>query len=271
MIIIGELLNATRESIANAIEDRDENFIQSLAAAQVLEGASYIDINAGRGLSLEDEFMDMEWLIGAVQEATDVPLSIDSSSSRIIIESLDVCGGGDVIINSTDATDKKLNEILPLLGEYDDAKLIALPIGEDGIPQDSDGRLELMGKIYRHAIDMSISPDRLFFDPLVLPISVDNSNARTTMQTLREIKSEFPDAKTTIGLSNISYGLPERNLINNSFMTMAVYEGVDSLICDPTDEQLMISVRAAEAVAGRDRNCRNFMRTVRGTRCVTVS
>lgn len=271
MIIIGELINATRESIANAIEDRDEDFIQRMAAVQVEEGARYIDINAGRGLSLEDEIMDMAWLISTVQEATDVPLSIDSSSSQVIKESLPLSGGGDVIINSTDATDNKLNEILPLLSEYGNAKLIALPVGEDGIPQDSDGRIALMEKMYRNASDMSISPDRLFFDPLVLPISVDNSNARTTMQTLRKIKSEYPDAKTTIGLSNISYGLPERNLINSSFMSMAVYEGVDSLICDPTNEQLMLSVRASEAVVGRDRSCRNFMRFVRGTRCVTVS
>jgi 5-methyltetrahydrofolate corrinoid/iron sulfur protein methyltransferase len=271
MIIIGELINATRESIANAIEERDENFIQELTTAQVEGGASYIDINAGRGLSLEDEIVDMYWLITAVQEVTDVPLSIDSSSLQVIKETLNAYGNGDVIINSTDATDKKLNEILPLLNEYEDAKLIALPVGEDGIPHDSDGRIELIEKIYRNAIDLSISPDRLFFDPLVLPISINNSNALTTIKTLRKIKSEYPNAKTTIGLSNISYGLPERNLINTSFMTMAVYEGVDSLICGPTNEQLMLNVKASEAVAGRDRSCRNFMRSVRGSRCVKVS
>jgi 5-methyltetrahydrofolate corrinoid/iron sulfur protein methyltransferase len=263
MIIIGELINATRESIANAIEERDENFIQELTTAQVEGGASYIDINAGRGLSLEDEIVDMYWLITAVQEVTDVPLSIDSSSLQVIKETLNAYGNGDVIINSTDATDKKLNEILPLLN--------ALPVGEDGIPHYSDGRIELIEKIYRNAIDLSISPDRLFFDPLVLPISINNSNALTTIKTLRKIKSEYPNAKTTIGLSNISYGLPERNLINTSFMTMAVYEGVDSLICDPTNEQLMLNVKASEAVAGRDRSCRNFMRSVRGSRCVKVS
>ncbi len=271
MIVIGELINATRESIAKAIEGRDENFIKNLADAQVEGGASCIDINAGRGLSIEDEIMDMDWLISTVQETTDAPLSIDSSSSQVIKESLHAYGDGDVIINSTDATDRKMNEILPLLSEYDDAKLIALPVGDDGIPENSDGRIRLIEKIHQNVIDMGISPDRLFFDPLVLPISVNNNNARTTLQTLREIKSEYSDAKTTIGLSNISYGLPERNLINTSFMTMAVHEGLDSLICDPTNNQLMLSVSASEAVAGRDRSCRNFMRSVRGSRCVTVS
>ncbi len=263
MIIIGELINGTRKVIARVIEEKNEDALQAIARKQAERGAHYIDLNAGRGISLEQEKEDIAWLIKTVQGVTDTPLCIDSSSSEIIQESISMLRGDDILINSTDATDEKLEQLLPLLKQHEGAKIIALPTGDEGIPEDPEKRIELIDKIYQRASQMEIAPERLFFDPLVFPISVNHHHGMATLKTLRLIKERYPAAKTTMGLSNVSFGLPQRFFINTALMTMAVYEGIDSLICDPTDDQLMFHAAASEAMAGRDKQCRRFLRTAR--------
>lgn len=268
MIIIGEKINATRKSIGRALVDRDGEFLLSLARSQVDAGADYIDINVGSGLSPENERNDIEWLTGLIQEKIDKPLAFDSPDPAVIEAGLrrnrSTGGGraGSPIINSITAEPHKLNALLPLAKEYD-ADLIALAMGPEGIPGDVRGRLKACETIAEHASDHGIDMPRIYFDPLALPLSVDNSNGRIAMETLKEIKRRLPDARTTIGLSNISYGLPDRALINRVFLMLLLPIGLDSALLDPLDRHMMSCVRAAHSILQEDPYCREFLRAYR--------
>jgi cobalamin-dependent methionine synthase I len=262
MLIIGERINATSKRVAEAIAQRDARFLQELARNQVDAGAHYLDVNAGRGHGSEQEVEDLKWAIDTVQAAVDVPLAIDSSDHQAIAAALSHYRGKTAIINSVNAEEEKLKALLPLALEHQ-ADVIALAMDDSGVPSDVDGRLRACDRILERAAAYRLPAERIFLDPLALPLSVDTDQGMVTLRTLEQIKARYPHTRTTLGLSNVSYGLPLRGVINRALLLMAMYVGLDSVILDPLDARLMARIRAAQVVLGKDPFCKNYLKDYR--------
>ncbi|MFC1966398.1 dihydropteroate synthase, partial [Chloroflexota bacterium] len=246
-----------------AIAKRDSAFIASLATAQAESGADFIDINVGNGQDKHTQGKaSMKWLVETVQAATSKPLAIDSDCPEIIEAALQAYRGEEMLINSVTAEPAKLAAIGPMAAESR-SWLVALSMGADGIPDNVEQRLEACETILTHLTKMGVKTEQIFFDPLVLPVAVDSSQGTVTLKTIEKIKSRYPDAKTVIGLSNISYGLPSRKLVNRSFLLMAAYAGLDAAILDPLDTKTMSLVKVSDMLTGKDTTCRKYIRAHR--------
>ncbi len=264
MIIIGEKINASRKSIIEAIHSRNSNVIKEQIKEQDKTGAHYIDLNAGTGGDVQKEIEDMFWLIDLALESTDKKICIDSANPLIIQKAFRYIDGcRPLMINSVKYEPHTLEELLPLAVEYD-TPLIALSMGADqGIPETVDERIKVCAKICNEAEKAGLSFDKLFFDPLVMPISSLYYSTRITLDTLQQIKKEFPEAKTTVGVSNVSFGLKKRLYVNEAFLIAAISHGLDSAICDPTRDVIRRAILLGRLIAGQDKYCRKYTRAVR--------
>lgn len=263
MIIIGEKINATRKTVKEAVENEKVEFLIDLAQKQANRGADYIDVNISTGKgSGEDEKEKMKWAVRLIEKVIDKPLVIDSSDPKVLRAGLESCKR-EPIINSTTAEENKLKEVMPLAAEFK-VPIIALAMGGGDISSAGvESRLKACGKIVEAAKANGINLENIYFDPVVVPISTDISQGRTALEVLSEIKSKYKPAKTVIGLSNLSFGLPARTYVNQSFLTMAMYLGLDAAIMDPLDEKLTCSLLAARAVLGEDQYCRDYIKAYR--------
>ncbi|MCL0094581.1 dihydropteroate synthase [Dehalococcoidales bacterium] len=263
MLVIGENINASNRSVAEAIISRDREFLQSLARAQAAAGADFISVNAGTGNgSREYQTAIMEWLVEVVQEATDKPLVIDSEIPSVIKAALGKYRGERLMINSVTAEPEKLKSIGSLAADHQ-AWLIALAMGTNGIPSSVDQRLAACEQIMTYLTQLGLEAEQIFFDPLILPIAVDSAQGILTLNTLEQIKSHYPAAKTVLGLSNISYGLPRRRLVNRGFLLMAAYAGLDAVILNPLDTKMMSFIKVADMLTGNDPSCKEYIRAHR--------
>jgi cobalamin-dependent methionine synthase I len=257
MLITGERINATNKRVAQAIRERDAVYIRDLARAQIAAGADSLDVNAGAGGS-DSESEIMEWLIDTVQATSDKPLVIDSADPKVVEAGLRRCRDRVVTVNSITAEPGRLDAFSPLVADYD-AEVIALAMDESGIPDTVEGRSNACDRILETLTAHHIPVHKILFDPAVLPISIDSRLGATTLNTLRELKSRYPEARTTVGLSNISYGLPNRTIVNQMFLIMAMYAGLDAAIADPLDSRLMNSIKVGEMLLGRDPFCKDYL------------
>jgi len=262
MIIIGERINSSRKTIKDAIEKRDEAFIRNEAIAQRDAGANFIDINCGTFLNEEASLM--EWLIGIVQDAVELPLCIDSPDPNVIKKALTLCKKRPAIVNSVTAETKKADEILPLVKEYD-AYVIGLTMDETGMPRTAEDRVKMAEKILVFAKKYGVDKKNIYFDPLVQPVSSDQTQAKALFEAITMIKN-LGDTKTTCGLSNISYGLPSRPLINATFLAMCVAAGLDAVMIDTLNEKLMSVLSASLVLTGEDQYCMNYIQRFRAAK-----
>jgi 5-methyltetrahydrofolate corrinoid/iron sulfur protein methyltransferase len=260
MIIIGEKINGTRKSVAKAIEERNEDFIKQLAQNQASAGIDYLDINAGTAPKREPE--DMTWLVQCVQSAVDIPLCLDSANPAALEAGLKIVQKTP-LINSLSGEKARIEGVLPLAIKYKTGLIILALDDTTGIPATSDGRMAIIRKLADMALAGGLSEDQLFIDPLVTAISTGTENAKITFDTIRAAKAAYPKAHVTSGLSNISFGMPLRLLINRTFLAMCIQAGMDSAIADPNDRDLMGTVLAAEMLMGKDRYCQNYSRAFR--------
>ncbi|HAA37343.1 MAG TPA: methyltetrahydrofolate--corrinoid methyltransferase [Firmicutes bacterium] len=254
MIIIGEKINGTIPKVGRAIAEKDEAYIRELAIKQTEAGANYIDVCAGTAEDIEVE--TLTWLMGIVQDAVDTPLCIDSPNPRMI-EAVFKHAKRPGIINSVSEEGDKPEVIYPLI-EGTDWQVIALTCDNRGIPTDVQTRVDITKSLVEKAAKYNITPDRIHVDPLVMALSADNSSMLTFIESMTKIKELYPTIKITSGLSNISFSMPLRKTINATFLTLAIYAGMDSAIMDPLDRDLMAALLATEALMGRDRFCRKF-------------
>ncbi len=261
MIIIGELINGTRKAVGEAIKNRDAEYIADLARRQAEAGADYIDCNAGTGGEAEIE--DLVWIVETVQSAVDKPLCIDSPNPEAIKRALDIYSGPTPIINSITLEQKRLEGLLDLVASSD-CGVVALALSDKGMPSDADDRVANAVGLVQALQDAAVEAERIYVDPVVMPIGTDFNAGRHVLEAIQRIRSQFPDVHITCGLSNISYGLPNRRLINRAFLAAAICAGLDSAILDPLDADLMAIGFAAEAVAGRDEWCANYIQAHRG-------
>ncbi len=262
MVIIGERINASRKYVAQAIVSRNHSFIQNEAKAQAVAGADYIDVNAG--IFVGEEAEHLEWLIRKVQEVTDVPISIDSPDPSVI-ESVISLVGKSPIINSITLEPSRMNGILPLVAKYK-TKVIALCQSGESIAETTEAKVRMAGELVEKVTAAGIPIADLYIDPLVYPIAANNLSALATLDAIEQIMKQFPGVHTTCGLTNASYGLPSRRLINRTLLVAAIVRGLDSVIADPTDSQLFGALKAALMIAGKDEYCMGFMAAFREKR-----
>lgn len=254
MIIIGEKINGTIPVVKKAIEERDEEFIRQRAIAQAEAGADYIDVCASTAPDVEVE--TLKWLMDIVQDAVDVPLCIDSPNAKTI-EAVFKYAKKPGLINSVSEEGDKCEVIYPLI-QGTEWEVIGLTCDNNGIPTDVQTRVDITKSLVEKAAKYDITPDKIHIDPLVIALSTDNNSMLKFVETMKIIKEMYPTIKVTSGLSNISFGMPLRKVINQNFMTIAVFSGMDFAIMDPLDRDIMTALLATEALMGKDRFCRKF-------------
>ncbi|MHB0997989.1 MAG: methyltetrahydrofolate cobalamin methyltransferase [Armatimonadota bacterium] len=259
MLIVGERINTSRKNIAPAVENRDTEFIIDTARKQYEAGANYIDVNAGT--LLKDEPDALEWLVTTVQGAIDVPLTIDSPNPSAITRALAV-HKGQAMINSITAEKDRYGKILPLVKEYK-TKVIALAMGDEGIPADAEKRIAIARGLIDNLTSEGIDLDDIYVDPLVYPIATGSNYGCAVLETITTIRKEYPGVHAICGLSNISHGLPVRKLLNQAFLVMCMSAGLDASIIDPLDQRLMGLVRASDALLGNDDFCAEYLAAAR--------
>ena len=260
MIIIGERINSSRAKIAEAIEKRNVEFIQKEAIRQVEAGADYLELNAGA--FIKGEIEHLEWLIKAVQEVTDKPLCIDSANPEVFAATLSLCKG-KTFLNSITAQKENISTIIPLLKDYP-CNIVALCLGTPETQTAGNSRIEIASQIIGSLTGYGIDLDNIYIDPAIKPISIDPTSAIVALNTIEQIMEKYPKVHTICGVSNISFGLPYRKQINETFIAMAIERGLDTVIVDPCDKQLMANIITARLLSGEDMYCLNYINAYRG-------
>jgi 5-methyltetrahydrofolate corrinoid/iron sulfur protein methyltransferase len=247
MIFIGERINAGFKDIRAAIENKDADPIKEWAQKQTTAGATYLDVNMG---TASNKAEDLCWMIESVQEVVETPISIDNNKPALIKEALPVCSKPP-LINSLTADETKLDDMLPVIKETD-ASFIGLVMDEAGSPKDAAKRVENAGRIFAKIMEYDIDPEKLFLDPIIMPLKFMQEQAVEIMGAASQFKL-FSDPPCHIvgGLSNVANGTKHKKLINRIFATMMVANGLDAVICDVMDEELVNSILTAELVMNK--------------------
>ena len=259
MFIIGELINASRKTIRVAIEAKDAAAIQKVARDQAEAGADYIDVNAGVFVGKEPECL--KWLVETVQAVTDKPCAIDSPDPAAVEAALAV-HRGIPMINSISLEKERYEKLMPIIAGTD-LKVIALCMSDAGMPKTVEDRMKIADELVGGLTENNIPVENIYVDPLVQPLSVNETFGKEFVSAIERIVTTFPGIHTACGLSNISYGLPARKFMNQTFMSMAIAKGLDGAIINPLDAKMMASIIAAEALAGRDSFCENYLKAFR--------
>jgi len=262
MIVVGELLNASRKAVGAAIEAGDGGYILQVAQDQLEAGADYIDVNAGTFIDKEREYV--EWMVRLIQDNTGAVCSLDSPDPEVLNQALKV-HKGTAMINSISLEKERYNAILPIIAGTD-LKVIALCMSEEGMPVTKEDRLKIADRLINDLCRNNVKLENIFIDPLVQPIATDQSYGAEFLNAIEGIMTGYPGVHTICGLSNISHGLPNRKLLNMSFAIMAIAKGLDGLIVNPVDKQMMASLIASETLAGRDEYCEKYLDAFRAGR-----
>lgn len=263
MIIIGEKINGAIPSTARAIAERDSQFIMDLVKRQEEGGADFLDVCAGT--RPEEEREALEWLVDVVQSVAVKPICIDSPDPdmlRAIFPRLEKPG----LINSISGEGEKCEKLLPLLKENPEWGVVALCCDNNGIAANAEDKVRIAEKLIEKAASYGVTPERIHIDPLVLALSAVNDSALNFFEAIRRIKEKYPAVNVTAALSNISFGMPARKLVNVNFLALSMEAGLDSVIADPTSRDVIGTIFATEALLGRDRLCRKYNKAYRAGR-----
>jgi 5-methyltetrahydrofolate--homocysteine methyltransferase len=260
MIIIGEKINATRKQIASALEQRDESLIAQVVREQDEAGADYIDCNGGDPRE-GAEVRNMEWLMKIIAAHTDKPVAVDSANPEAVDLGLGMAEKMP-ILNSVSLESDRLEPLLPMVEKYD-CMVVALLMSDAGTPCAVDDRLANAEKLVEKITACGKSVDRIIVDPCFLPISADPSSGMLVLEAIRQIRAKWPEIHIGGGLSNISYGLPKRKVVNMAALAQCILSGMDSAIVDPCIEGIVPAILAAEAIVGRDEFCMNYVTRMR--------
>ena len=246
MFIVGENIHIISPRVKKAIKERDDAAIQEIAVAQVAGGADMVDLNIGPQKRHGPEIMT--WIVNAVQEATDVGLSLDTTNLAAIETGLKLANK-QAMINSTSAEAERLENVPPLAADYG-AKLIALLMGKSGIPMTAEERISIaIEQLVPRAMEVGIPMENLYLDPLVLTVAGTQQYCPHAIEAVRYIKQGMdPAPMTIVGLSNVSNRVPaeNRSLLNRTYLAMLMAAGIDAVIADPLDDELMEVIRIVE-------------------------
>jgi len=263
MILIAEKLNGSIPSCANAISSRDESYIKDLAKRQADAGANYIDCCAS---VKENELETLEWMINAVQSVTDCPISVDSPDVSVIINAMPICKKPGMF-NSVSGEGDKIDLAFPILAKPENSlwHVMALLCDDTGIPRSAEKRIEVFEMTMEKASRYGICDDRIHIDPLVemLCTTDDGEGIYMILDVMNHIKKTRPDVHISGAISNISYNLPVRRLVNKAFAVLAINAGMDSAVLDPLNKDLRGVILAAEAMLGLDDYCAEYVSAYR--------
>ena len=247
MIIIGEKINGSIPSAGKAIAERNEEWIRHLARIQEDANADYLDCCASVNVN---ELETMKWMLDIMQDETSTKICVDSPDPKVCVDALPFCKKPG-LVNSVSLEGDKIDVIFPAIADTK-WNVVALLSGEQGIPSSVEERMVNFDKLMEQAAKYGIAANRIFVDPLVEGLATNQESLLTFAAVCREIKAKFPQIHITSGLSNISFGLPVRKMLNMAFMTLAMQAGMDSAIVDPTNRDMMGIIYATDALLGND-------------------
>ena len=259
MKIIGEKINGTRKRVAQAIANRDAEFIKELAQKQAEAGSTWLDVNAGTHPAKEPD--DLVWLIENIQSVVDTPLALDSANPEALEIAIQAVNKTPMI-NSISGEPERLEKILPLVAKHG-SEVIALAMDAKKIPETFEKRMEVIEKVLDATRASGVSDDKVYVDPLAMTIATMNQSAIIACDTIRAVHAKYPEVHFSMGLSNISFGLPARKQINRGFLVLAMQAGLDSAILDPLDRELQAAILTTELLLGQDKHCLNYVRASR--------
>lgn len=264
MIVIGERINTSRKLVNEAVSKLDSEFICNEAKSQVDAGACYIDVNAGTFVDKEKELM--EWIIKTIQKSVSVPLCIDSPNPLVLEHQLKICEKKP-IINSISGEKNRLDSMLPLIKEFKPG-VIGLCLDDTGMPKTTEQRVSIASMLVERLTTAGINESDIYLDPLVIPVSTDHVQGKNILDTMYILRQKFVNVHLVCGLSNISYGLPNRKLLNQVFLVLAIQAGLDAVILDPMDNKMMSNLIIAQTILGQDEYCMNYLKSCRSGVCV---
>lgn len=259
MIIIGEKINGSIPSVAKAIAEKDADFIRNLAKAQADAGATYIDVCA----SVEDsiELETMKWLIDLVQEVTDTPIAVDSPNVHTCVEAMKFCNKPG-LFNSVSLEGDKVDVAFPAIADTK-WEIVALLNDDTGISKTAEQRLNVFERLMAKAKEYNIDPSRFHIDPIIEMLCTSEDGINMVTDVIRTIKEKYPTIHVTGAVSNISFNLPVRRIVNQAFTVLAMDAGMDSAILDPLNQDLMGLIYATEALMGEDDYCMEYISAYR--------
>ena len=255
MIIIGEKINGSIPSVAKAIAEKDADFIRNLAKAQTEAGATFIDVCA----SVEDsiELETMKWLIDLVQEVTDTPIAVDSPNVHTCIEAMKFCNKPG-LFNSVSLEGDKIDVAFPAIADTK-WQVVALLNDDTGISKTAEQRLDVFDRLMAKAKEYNIDPSRFHIDPIIEMLCTSEDGINMVNNVIGTIKEKYPTIHVTGAVSNISFNLPVRRIVNQAFTVLAMNAGMDSAILDPLNQDLMGMIYATEALMGEDEYCMEYI------------
>jgi 5-methyltetrahydrofolate--homocysteine methyltransferase len=259
MLIVAERINSSRKAINQAIKAKDADFICSEARAQAEAGAHYIDVNAGSFVGQEAECLC--WLVEIVQAVTTLPLCIDSPNAEAVAAALRIVNR-PAMINSVSLEEERKVGMMPLVQKYG-TKVVVLCQSDEGMATTVSDKVKIAEQMVEALTKDGVALGDIYIDPLVYPIATDTRSAIAALGAIEKIMQLFPGVHTICGLTNVSFGLPVRKLLHKTFLAIAMSHGLDSVIMDPTDHQLMASLVAAAALLNRDEFCAGYIKAYR--------
>jgi cobalamin-dependent methionine synthase I len=260
LLIVGELINTSRKAVSQAVDNKDVRYIQQVAVEQVEAGADYIDVNCGNKVFDEPEIM--KWLVTAVQEAVQVPLCIDSPNPLALAAGLELARCGQPMINSITDEAARFEAVIPLVQKYK-TKIVALCMDDRGMPNTAADRLRVVANLQAGLLAAGVKEDDIYYDPLVKPVSSVCTAGLEVLEAIRLIKERHPKAHFMCGLSNVSYGLPNRKYLNRLFVAQTMTVGMDGYILNPTDKGIMGLIQASKTLLGQDDYCMGYIKAHR--------
>ncbi len=262
IILVGEKLNSSRPEAKRIFAERDGEALLSLARSQIEGGASLVDLNAAMLMGGEEEAL--RWGGRLLRDRLGASIVFDGSDEALLLR-LGAEFGGACVVNSLSCDDETLGPAFAALARSGAGAVVMLK-SRAGVPASSDGRAALADLAVGRAREAGIAPQRIFLDPVIMPAATSPEGPLAALETLRAVAARHPEFGRIAGLSNVSYGLPERALVNRTFAAMLVAAGATALVCDTTDRELARSLAAASAIAGVDPGCRRYLRAYRERR-----
>ena len=258
MIIIGEKINGSIPAVAEAIAKRDSDFIKQRAIIQAEANATFIDCCAS--VPEAEEVETLKWMIDCIQEVTDLPISVDSPSADVLAQAYKFCKRPG-LFNSVSGEGNKIDVIFPIMAQPENKKweVIALLSDDTGIPKSAEDRLKVFAHIMEKAKEYGIAPNRIHIDPLVEMLCTSEDGIAMNVEVISKVRAQYPSIHITAAISNISFNLPVRKLVNWGFTVLAMNAGLDSGILDPTNRDMLGLIYATEALLGEDEFCMEYI------------
>jgi 5-methyltetrahydrofolate--homocysteine methyltransferase len=259
MLIVGERINSSRKGIEPAIRERDAELMAKEARDQVEAGAHVIDVNTAT--LMDKEIESLKWAVQIIQDSVKVPVCIDTPNPFAMEEVLPICNQ-KAMVNSITAEAERYAKLIPLIQEYK-PNVVGLCMDDRGMPESTEDRIRIASELIEKLTKDGVPIGDIYVDPVVTPVSTNIQYGMAVLDAIEDIMKAFPRVHTICGLSNVSYGLPNRRQVNQMFLVMAMARGLDAVILDPCDKRIMANLITTMTLLGRDEFCMNYLTAFR--------